>query len=277
MNRIRIGAQQFFKRNILRRRTDHGLYYASGRANIGDSMNPWMVQQVAGRTLPYANPRETRGPNLLAIGSILQFCNDDSAIWGSGFIRRDSKVRYKPRSIHGVRGPLTLERLKHLGIEADVAFFDAAILASRYIAPSAPASEDRIGIIMHYADDHLFETSALARHRHAVKISVETDDIHHFAAEISRCHVIVSTSLHGIILAEAFGRPALWASCGDNVIGKGFKFRDYYAATGRGCEALAYADLNEHDLARAAPLPDHALLRMQNDALAAFPEVFKGP
>ena len=277
VKRIQVGARQFIQRNIIRRRSDHGMYYAfhgSGRANIGDSMNPWLVGQIAGRTLPYANPRSTRGPNLLAIGSILQFCNDDSAIWGSGFIRRDSKVRLRPRSIHGVRGPLTLKRLKQLGIDADVPFFDAAILASRYIAPSAPASEDHIGIIMHYADDHLFETSALARHKHAVKISVETDDVHRFAAELSRCHVVVSTSLHGIILAEAFGRPALWATCSDNVIGNGFKFHDYYAASGRERETVQYSELGEQHLARAIRLPDHALQRMQNDALEAFPQAF---
>lgn len=50
---------------------------------------------------------------------------------------------------------------------------------------------------------------------------------------IACCEVVISTSLHGIIVAEAYGVPAVWAIAGDRVLGGEFKFRDYYEGTNR--------------------------------------------
>ena len=51
--------------------------------------------------------------------------------------------------------------------------------------------------------------------------------------EILKCNKIVSSSLHGIVLAEAYGIPAKWEKYSDDVLGNGFKFRDYLSGTGR--------------------------------------------
>jgi hypothetical protein len=50
---------------------------------------------------------------------------------------------------------------------------------------------------------------------------------------ITACHAILSSSLHGLIVAEAYGVPAAWMTITDKVKGGGFKFCDYYLATGR--------------------------------------------
>ena len=53
--------------------------------------------------------------------------------------------------------------------------------------------------------------------------------------QASRCAKIVSSSLHGIILADVLGVPSLWVQ-DKRVLGDGFKFRDYAAALGQTIE-----------------------------------------
>lgn len=48
--------------------------------------------------------------------------------------------------------------------------------------------------------------------------------------EIARCAVVLSSSLHGLIAADAFGHRTAWLELSDAVIGAGYKFRDYYGA-----------------------------------------------
>ncbi len=53
------------------------------------------------------------------------------------------------------------------------------------------------------------------------------------------CDVIISSSMHGLILGDAYGKPTLWVKFGDDVIGNDFKFYDYYASMGLSKEDIA--------------------------------------
>jgi hypothetical protein len=44
--------------------------------------------------------------------------------------------------------------------------------------------------------------------------------------------MIVSSSLHGLIIAHAYGREAAWLKFSDRPLGDDFKFRDYWASIG---------------------------------------------
>ena len=46
------------------------------------------------------------------------------------------------------------------------------------------------------------------------------------------CEVIVSSSLHGLIIADAYGIPTVWAKFGNDINGNDFKFYDYYWSLG---------------------------------------------
>ena len=50
--------------------------------------------------------------------------------------------------------------------------------------------------------------------------------------EILSCRVIVSSSLHGIIAAHAYGRPAYWLKASDLPLGDDLKYHDYFASIG---------------------------------------------
>jgi hypothetical protein len=45
--------------------------------------------------------------------------------------------------------------------------------------------------------------------------------------EIAACRLVVTTSLHGLVTADAFGIPAVWTTLDPPLSGGDFKFRDY--------------------------------------------------
>lgn len=157
---------------------------------------------------------------LLSVGSILKFSNKNCVVWGSGF------MNYGERCIGGrilaVRGKLSNDKLKALGlIMNDVSLGDPALLLP-IICASRPEKKHKIGIIPHYQETDFFLNS----YNHKI-IDLRTKKINDVIIEITQCEYVLSSSLHGIIVAHAYGVPALWIADGCNKDTDGFKFHDY--------------------------------------------------
>ena len=50
--------------------------------------------------------------------------------------------------------------------------------------------------------------------------------------EIAKCRYVLSSSLHGLIVADSFHIPNMYLVFGDRLLGDGYKFDDYYSAYG---------------------------------------------
>lgn len=115
---------------------------------------------------------------------------------------------------------------------------DPGILACRLIS-RRERKKTVLGIIPHYVDCGDRRVIDIARRypRQVHIIDVQRSP-RQVIREIDRCAHILSSSLHGIIVADSLGIPSRWLELSTRVAGKGFKFRDYYSAYGKTCDAV---------------------------------------
>lgn len=196
--------------------------------NWGDALSPVLVRLLSGK--PVYHVEGLHHDRYLVIGSILDGANENAEVWGSGFIREDGKVIGRPRAVHAVRGPLTRALLLKQGIECPEIYGDPALLLPRFFNPNVPKRYS-VGIVPHYVDKHC---AWLEQHRMnpAVLILDIESDIMDFVRAVKSCEVVLSSSLHGLICADAYGVPNVWVQFSDDVVGGDFKFRDYRLAIG---------------------------------------------
>lgn len=215
------------------------LFWASsGRdsTNFGDALNPWLFKKIMG----YApiNASETiiifNNPVFSCIGSILGWSrNRNLVIWGSGFISEDSFLRCIPKRVCAIRGPLTRKKLLEFGVECPEVYGDPALLLPKYYSPKI-VKKYRIGIVPHYIDkDNPNFINLCKRLPCDVSIIDLEQGVETAIDSILECEKIISSSLHGLIVADAYGIPSLRVKFSDNVAGGDFKFNDYFLSVGR--------------------------------------------
>jgi pyruvyltransferase len=205
-------------------------YWFHAEDNLGDLLSPVTLAYVSGLT-PALVSRRYAG-KVLAVGSVLQNLREGDIVWGAGAIR-DTPIQPPPRvKILAVRGPLTRSL-----IQADVpeVYGDPALLLPRFFRPS-PWPRCEVGLVPHSLDRDVMRSDDPN-----VRVIDVSDRWQDTVSSIASCDVVVSSSLHGIILAEAYGVPAVWVHASDRLSGGSFKFDDYYLSTGReGRQAIAW-------------------------------------
>lgn len=208
--------------------------------NVGDRIAPYILDWfLPGHELVSVN--EAAEGKLVSVGSVMRKVKPDDVVWGTGIMRESDRfpIGIKRATFLAVRGPLTRSILVRDGADVPVVYGDPALLLPKmYPVENNGNRLFKVGIIPHYVDK---KNPDLKDYIYMRKMrdggDVLTIDValpfQEFVNQILLCERIVSSSLHGIIIAEAYGVPAEWAVFSDKVIGAGFKFRDYFAGTGR--------------------------------------------
>ncbi|MHC4951248.1 MAG: glycosyltransferase, partial [Planctomycetota bacterium] len=232
--------------------------------NIGDQFSLAVAQHYFSPQVTACDESALTIPNVILIGSFLHYADACSHICGAGFIASDPKykLRAAPKSINCVRGPLTGHLLEKQGATDPHLYADPGILAPAIYPQNAWSCGGTIGLVAHYVDAES-PWIELCRKK-GLKIIDVFSPPDKFFAQINQCEAILSSSLHGIIFAHAYGKPALWIELSDNIIGGGFKFYDYYMSVGVRPEKVRRVRVTENtdpcEIAKSATIEEHAKL-----------------
>ena len=211
-------------------RTPLKVYWWNGIHNFGDALNPAFIYMLTGKKISWINPRLYKRKNYIVMGSILVSANKYSIVWGAGFLFPDSKCSEKPFKVCAVRGPLTRQKLLENGIDCPEVYGDPALLLPLLYTPKIE-KKYKLGIIPHF-HDKTSEWLEVVNNSDVKIIDIQNSDPMRFIDELLSCEKIASSSLHGLIVADAYKIPSLWLEFSDKVEGEGFKFRDYFLSHG---------------------------------------------
>ena len=201
--------------------------------NFGDALNPVLIEALSGKTVVHSSRVVNLAgkPVYYVIGSILQRISSSNAfVWGSGFLDSRDGLETLPRKVLAVRGPLTRRKLLQLGVECPEVYGDPALLCPMLFKPAA--KRYRLGFVPHYVDR---DSPLLDKFRRMSGVSVidVTDRVQDVVRGITECEVIASSSLHGLVAADAYGIPSIWVEISGKLKGDDFKFHDYFQSVGR--------------------------------------------
>jgi pyruvyltransferase len=203
--------------------------------NFGDLLGPFIVDRMLARHgLSNRGPRRTSRSRLLTVGSVLHMASKGDTVWGTGVHGAFLGMNYPAGlDIRAVRGPMTRDFLRTRGIEAPAVYGDPALLLPELLPElSRWASEPKrfeLTIVPHFRESD----SA-----YGVDVLDPRAGLLYCLERIARSKLVVSSSLHGIIVAEAAGVPARLFHPTHQPL---FKYEDYYAGTGRTVDAASTA------------------------------------
>jgi hypothetical protein len=228
------------------------LYWSRSKPNFGDVMSPIICERLARRPVVYASKRHC---DLVAMGSLLdrfkeRLFHARIHVWGTGFIeeKRPRKSRFHYHALRGrhsarlIKG-LVLDTYGDPGLLADVLWPELRKVTKRY----------RVGIVPHYEDRDDPKVKAIANQLFQCTVIDVFDDVTEVLRQIASCEFVLSSSLHGLIVADAFGTPNAWIKVSDKVRGDDFKFYDYYSIydLDRDMAPFPVERISERDIRRA--------------------------
>lgn len=237
-------------------------YWWGSKKNFGDLITPALLRAY-GYTPVYTKKHRAE---LLSTGSILDGVDSSftGKVLGSGLIR-DHEVRLPHANFLAVRGELSRDRL---GLEASIPLGDPGLLATRLVGPSED-KKYRLGIVPHYADKSDPRVGALLERHKGVATVIDPEAYPETVIrQISRCELVISSSLHGIIVAHALDIPAVWMQLSESVTGGGFKFRDYASSVKVELEPIGLmSGMSLGEFESLASSPDAALMARRKSEL----------
>jgi len=200
--------------------------------NFGDLLNKWFIEKLFDVEVEWCSPEcQRRKQHLLAIGSILDFANSNSVVWGTGLLETGALPKERPTYIAGLRGALSAHALKNAGLLIPDALGDPGLVVSRLYGKQVQKTYE-VGVVPHYVDQKHPAVQDAARHSDTLVINVmRSPEL--VCSQILSCAAIASSSLHGIMAADSFQVPNVWIKLTDQIEGGGFKFRDHFTVAQR--------------------------------------------
>lgn len=241
---------------VLNGYVDDHIWRGIQHRNWGDDLNYFFLRELTGRPIVmYHNFKLAKWfhlKNYLCIGTLLDavnYANSQTIVWGSG-VSGQERTFVHPKNILAVRGKKTKEFCDRYRVDCPDVYGDPALLLplvynprERFSAslPPFPLSEGaskkhRIGIIPHVVDQQ-HPVIREIKEKYADEILII--DLAHYKKwtdvidQICSCERILSSSLHGLIVSDAYQVPNCWIELSGNIPSGHFKFYDYFSSVNR--------------------------------------------
>jgi pyruvyltransferase len=221
------------------------IYFKDGKGhgNFGDELSFFITSKLINHdkyelVLNQDSKLTSIDYNIICIGSYIHVAKEDYYIFGSG-IRSDPPLEgntysYQNLNIKALRGPLSKNFLQKSKINKSIIvpeiYGDPALLLPKFYQPKRiHLLKDKIGLIPHKSNYKHYENKI---DQSKFILINPTDPWQNVISSIYSCKCIISSSLHGLICADAYCKPNLWLD--EYILTEGdFKFRDYFASQQR--------------------------------------------
>ncbi|SUP53620.1 Polysaccharide pyruvyl transferase [Weeksella virosa] len=206
--------------------------YSEEKDNFGDMIGPYLIAELSNLQVKHVDdflPKKYLKYQkvYLTVGSILYAADSNSIIWGSGIIDSKQKVN-KGAKYLAVRGPRTRRILLEQGNICPEVYGDPALLLPLLYKTSIK-KENQYTIIPHYVD---YDAIHISEDINVDIINLLTNDFNFTLDSIIKSNLIISSSLHGLIIAVAYNIPCIWVKFSDKLSGDDIKFYDFFDSLG---------------------------------------------
>lgn len=197
----------------------------AGGRNFGDVLGVALARHFG---IGHVEVEKAADADLVIVGSIAEHVPERWAgtIAGIGCAHASTRPDWSAADVRAVRGDLTR---RAAGLPLDVVLGDPGLLAPDLVPGLDLDAEPEydVGVICHYADRDGQAIADQVGHRIDVRAPVDM-----VIRQAAACARIITSSLHGLILADALGRPRRWMTY-RRVQGGGHKFLDYASSIGQ--------------------------------------------
>lgn len=238
----------------------------NGAVNFGDELSRTIVNLMLARRGATLFDNAPAHRQMLAVGSVLHMARDNAVIWGTGLHGAMSfrEHHYSALDVRAVRGPITRRFLRDRGHDVPEIYGDPALLLPMLTQGRfAPTSEFEVGLVPNLHDTKFVKASGMLQQFPHMRLIDPLRSWEVVVADILRHKRILASSLHGLVVAETFGIPAVYVRLTEHE--PLLKYQDYYGGTGRnltyetslndGLDAVAptFAGFNPSPLVDAFP------------------------
>ena len=205
--------------------------------NWGDDINVYLLERLSGKKIIPAAKLLFRHKKYTCIGSVIPACVDKhTAVWGSGCMDFSMPIKAKGAIIKSVRGPLTREFLLKNGIDCPPIYGDPALLLPIVYNPQNQEKKYKMCIIPHHHDwDEPEQLKQFIKEWYPDAHVISMTDYKEWTNvidEIVQSEIVISSSLHGLIVSDAYGVPNVFAEFTFHHP-RYDKYKDYYMSVGR--------------------------------------------
>lgn len=184
--------------------------------NFGDILAPYIVNKLTNHKVEWSKVEHSEA---VIIGSIMEHLPKKykGIVAGIGSARSSTRKDLREANVLALRGELTKQHV--ITNNTNIILADPGLLAPKVVNIANIRKQYDVGVILHYADKNFKPEPQ----HHVIDI---TSGIENVIIEAAKCEKIITSSLHGLILADSLGLEKKWVLY-DRVQGRGFKFKDY--------------------------------------------------